>query len=74
MPIFYNRINASLGYRAFVNFLGGAKKEQINFFQSVYAQLALDISGAAHIGVEYAHPIEKNVKMGKFNLILDINF
>ncbi len=73
LPIFYNRINANLGYRAAVNFLGGTKKEQINFFQSLYGKITVDISGLAYIGLEYAHPLEK-IKIGKFKFLMEVKF
>ncbi len=70
---FYNRINASLGYRVVFNFLNGANKNNLDIYQAAYTKLTLDISSIINLGVEYAHPIEK-VKMGKFNLVLNINY
>ncbi len=72
LPIFFNRVNVSAGYRAVLNFLNTASGGKPDFYQSVYGKLTVEINGAARIGVEYAHPIEK-VKMGKFSLVTEID-
>ncbi len=74
LPIFYNRINFNLGYKNVVVFLdNGSGKYKPDFYQSIYGKFYATISGAANIGIVYAHPIEK-VKFGQFDLLIKINF
>ncbi|WP_255818793.1 hypothetical protein [Treponema putidum] len=72
LPIFFNRLNITTGYRAIFNFLD-AGKNTADIYQSVYGKLYMTISTAANIGMEYAHPLEK-VKIGKFKAIIQIKF
>ncbi|QOW61963.1 hypothetical protein [Treponema pedis] len=74
LPIFYNRLNLSAGYRNVVNFLSTSSKTKPDFYQSLYGRLTLRISGAATIGIEYAHPIEKGVKFGRFDAVFNVRF
>lgn len=75
LPIFYNRVNINAGYKTVFNFLNnGAKKYNMNFYQSIYGKIFIIISGRAILGIEYAHPLEKNVKIGRFNLLFNVNF
>ena len=72
LPIFFNRLNITTGYRAIFNFLD-AEKNTADIYQSVYGKLYMTISTAANIGMEYAHPLE-NIKIGKFKAIIQIKF
>ncbi|MGI5060751.1 hypothetical protein E4N89_07215 [Treponema denticola] len=72
LPIFFNRLNITTGYRAIFNFLD-AEKNTADIYQSVYGKLYMTISTASNIGIEYAHPLEK-VKIGKFKAIIQIKF
>ena len=75
LPIFYNRIDITAGYKSVSNFLSnGAGAYNSNFYQSLYGKIFIVISGRAVIGLQYAHPLEKDVKIGYFDLLFNINF
>lgn len=70
LPIFYNRVNMSIGYKNLLNFLGnGSGALVLHFYQSVYGRATVTISGSAKLGLEYAHPIKKNA-LGKMKLLI----
>ena len=74
LPIFYNRLTMSLGYKNMLNFLGKDSASLVPYFyQSVYGRTAVTISGAAKLGIEYAHPIKKNA-IGKLKLLFSADF
>ncbi|UTC78353.1 hypothetical protein E4O04_10200 [Treponema sp. OMZ 799] len=72
LPIFFNRLNITTGYRTVFNFLDGGKNKA-DIYRSIYGKFYMIISSAANIGIEYAHPLEK-VKIGKFKAIVEIRF
>ncbi len=69
LPIFFNRVNISAGYKNAINFLDIASGKP-SLYQSAYGRITLRVSGIITIGAEYAHPLEKGVKMGKFNAVI----
>ena len=74
LPIFYNRFTLSFGYKNMLNFLGNNSAALMpHFYQSVYGRTAITISGAAKLGIEYAHPIKKNA-LGKLKLLFTADF
>ncbi|UTC68361.1 MULTISPECIES: hypothetical protein [unclassified Treponema] len=72
LPIFFNRVNMTAGYRVIFNFLNGGKNKA-DIYQSIYGKFYLTMNSVANIGIEYAHPLEK-VKIGKFKAIVEIKF
>lgn len=66
--IYFNRINFELGYRSVLN-LTLANSVNPVYFQSVYGDLYLDISGMVKCGVRYSHPLEKGTSFGKFSML-----
>ncbi|MGP1594820.1 MAG: hypothetical protein ACTTH8_06205 [Treponema sp.] len=74
LPIFYNRINISTGYKTVVNFLHtGSGTAAPDWYQSVYTKAAFTISGTAKIGFEYNQPLKPHT-LGKFDLLFDVSF
>lgn len=73
LPIFFNRVNLSAGYRTVLNFVNTVRGWKLDFYQSVYGRLSLVINGTAQLGLEYAHPIER-VDIGKFSFVVGIDF
>lgn len=71
--IFVNRLIVTAGYRNIFNFLEIQNKFKLNLYQSFYTRAYFSLNGMAILGFEYAQPIEK-AKLGKFNLIFNINF
>jgi len=67
--IYFNRINFELGYRAILNTTFNNSKVENIYFQSIYGELYLDISGIAKIGLRYSHPIEPGIDFGKFSML-----
>ena len=69
--IYFNRINFEIGYRSVLNIALRTDGKGIpTYFHSFYGDVYLDISGMVKLGVRYSHPIEKNVGLGKFSMIL----
>ena len=74
LPIFYNRVNMSIGYKNMLNSLGNSPAPLAPYFyQSVYGRTAITISGSVKIGLEYAHPIKKDAR-GKLKLLVSADF
>ena len=74
LPIFYNRLNISIGYKNMLNSLGNSSALLAPYFyQSVYGRTAITISGSVKIGLEYAHPIKKDAR-GKLKLLVSADF
>ena len=74
LPIFYNRLKISAGYKTVFNFLGNATAPFTRYFyQSVYGRAVITISGSAQLGIEYAHPI-KNKAIGKLRFLVSADF
>ena len=74
LPIFYNRLNISIGYTNMLNFLGNSSGTlQQYFYQSIYGRASVTVSGSVKIGLEYAHPIKKDAR-GKMKLLVSANF
>lgn len=74
LPIFYNRLNISIGYKNMLNSLGNSSALLVPYFyQSVYGRTAITISGSVKIGLEYAHPIKKDAR-GKLKLLVSADF
>ena len=72
LPIFYNRLTITAGYKAVSNLLSGRRGlYSFDFYQSVYGKLYVTISGVADVGLTYMHPIE-DVKIGKFDILLNV--
>lgn len=70
LPIFYNRVNMSVGYKNVLNFLGnGSAPLTPYFYQSVYGRATVTVSGSAKVGLEYAHPLKKNA-LGNVKLLV----
>jgi len=69
--IYFNRINFEIGYRSVLNIaLKKDGKSVPTYFHSFYGDVYLDISGMVKLGIRYSHPIEKNVALGKFSMLL----
>ena len=74
LPIFYNRLNISMGYKNVLNFLGSSSASLTPYFyQSVYGRTTITISGSAQVGIEYAHPLKNNA-IGKLRLLVSADF
>ena len=72
LPIFYNRLTITAGYKAVSNLLSDRRGSySFDFYQSVYGKLYVTISGVADVGLTYMHPIE-DVKIGKFDILLNV--
>lgn len=69
--IYFNRINFELGYHSVLSmaFVNNAKYP--TYFQSVYGDVYLDISGMVKLGVRYSHPLEKRGTFGRFSLLFN---
>ena len=69
--IYFNRINFEIGYHSVLNIaLKTGEKGMPTYFHSLYGDVYLDISGMVKFGMRYSHPIEKNVGLGKFSMLL----
>ena len=69
--IYFNRINFEVGYRSVLSIaLKTDGKGVPTYFHSLYGDVYLDISGMVKFGMRYSHPIEKNVGLGKFSMLL----
>lgn len=74
LPIFYNRLNVSIGYKNTVNFLGNGRTALVPYFyQSVYGRAIVTVSGSAKVGLEYAHPLKPHA-LGKLKLLFSADF
>ena len=74
LPIFYNRVNMSIGYKNMLNSLGNSPAPLAPYFyQSVYGRTVITISGSAKIGLEYAHPLKPHA-IGKLKLLFSADF
>lgn len=74
LPIFYNRLNVSLGYKNTLNFLGNGRASLAPYFyQSVYGRAVVTVSGSAKVGLEYAHPLKAHAP-GKLKLLFSADF
>ena len=74
LPIFYNRVNMSIGYKNMLNSLGNSPAPLAPYFyQSVYGRTVVTISGSAKIGLEYAHPLKPHA-IGKLKLLFSADF
>lgn len=72
LPIFYNRINMSAGYKTVVNFSYMDSNAPVpDWYQSVYSSVAFTISGIAKIGLSYSQPLNTNT-LGKLDVLFDI--
>jgi len=69
--IYFNRINVEAGYRSVLNLGFANSKMHPTYYQSVYGDVYLDISGVVKLGARYSHPLEKGVVFGKFSLIFN---
>ena len=69
--IYFNRINFELGYHSMLNVAFANSKTYPTYFQSIYGDIYLDISGMVKFGVRYSHPLEKGVNFGKFSLLFN---
>ena len=73
LPIFYNRLNISVGYKNMLNFLAaGTQARSAHFYQSIYGRAVLTISAIASAGLEYAHPLKRNAG-GTLKFLFDID-
>ena len=70
LPICYNRINWDIGGKLVASVL---RDPSPYILSSVYTTISIEVSGAAEIGVKYAHPIVRGAKLGKFELILKLD-
>ncbi|MGP1439118.1 MAG: hypothetical protein ACTTJ3_00060 [Treponema sp.] len=69
--IYFNRINFEVGYRSVLNLALKTDEKAIpTYVHSFYGDVYLDISGMVKLGMRYSHPIEKNVGLGKFSMLL----
>ena len=69
--IYLNRINFEVGYRSVLNIALNIENKSVpTYFHSFYGDIYLDISGMVKFGLRYSHPIEKNVGLGKFSMLL----
>ena len=74
LPIFYNRVNMSIGYKNVLNSLRNSPAPLAPYFyQSVYGRTVIIISGSAKIGLEYAHPLKPHA-IGKLKLLFSADF
>ena len=74
LPIFYNRLKISAGYKAVLNFLGNSAPPLTPYvYQSVYGRAAVTVSGPAKIGLEYAHPLKQRA-IGKMKFLVSVDF
>ena len=74
LPIFYNRLNVSIGYKNTLNFLGNRRAALVPYFyQSVYGRAIVTVSGSAKVGLEYAHPLKPHA-LGKLKLLFSADF
>ena len=74
LPIFYNRLTMSFGYKNMLNFFGTRSAlRRPHFYQSIYGRTAITISGVAKLGIEYAHPVKDNA-IGKLKLLFSADF
>ncbi|MGP1438037.1 MAG: hypothetical protein ACTTKH_03085 [Treponema sp.] len=72
--IYFNRINFEIGYYSILNLALKADGKAVpTYFHSFYTDTYLDISGMVKLGVRYSQPIEQNVGLGKFSMLLKAN-
>ena len=69
--IYLNRINFDLGYNSMFNVAFANNNTYPTYFQSIYGDVYLDISGMVKFGARYSHPLEKGVTFGKFSLLFN---
>lgn len=67
----YNRFIIDIGYKALVNF--AFTPEQV-FLNSAFASLSIVVNGMAKLGISYSHPLRRDAKIGKFDLLFNYNF
>lgn len=70
--LYFNRMNMSIGYKTILNFIDKTDVSNFIFYQSIYTRLTFRVNSLMDLGIEYTHPIEKDVKIGNFGFIANM--